>query len=54
VLGFNGWWDHSDIIFVVWMAIKYKKFKCVKWVNKMNELNDVPTYNTKFLEHDSF
>ncbi len=38
--------------FTVMMTIKRRKLKCIKCMNKMNELYDVPACYTKFLKYD--
>jgi hypothetical protein len=56
-MGFHGKWDDYDITFMTTMTIKQGKFKCIKYIkyiNKRDELFDVPTFYTKFLNMTRF
>ncbi len=41
-------WDDYNITFMIIMIIKQGKFKCIKCMNKGDELYDIFTYDTKF------
>jgi hypothetical protein len=40
-MGSHGKWDHLDIAFMIMVTIKLRRFKCIKCVNKWDELYDV-------------
>ncbi len=49
----NGKQDDYDIIIIaIMMIIKQRRFKCIKCMNKKDELYDVPTHCMKFLKYD--
>jgi len=41
------------LIFTIMVIIKHGRFKCIKCMNKADELHDVPTCYMKFLKYDS-
>jgi len=47
----HGKGDDYDIIFIIMMVIKHERFKCIKRMNKGDELHDVSTYCMKFLKY---
>ncbi len=55
-MGSHGKWDECDITFMIIVIIKVKhgRFKCIKCMNKGDELYDVSTCCTKFLKYDPF
>jgi hypothetical protein len=48
----HGKWDDYDIGFMIIMIAKQGKVKCIKCMNKGDELYDVPTYCMKFFKYD--
>jgi hypothetical protein len=53
-MGSHGKGDDYDIAFTVMMVVKQGRFKCIKCMNKGDELHDVSTCCTKFLKYDHF
>jgi hypothetical protein len=51
-MGSHGRGDDYDIVFMIMMAVKQGRFKCIECMNKKYELHDVSTYYTKFLKYD--
>jgi hypothetical protein len=49
---FHGIWDDYDIAFTIIVIIKQERFKCIKYMNKNDELYDVLSYNMKNLKFD--
>ncbi len=52
--GSHGKGDDCEIAFKIMMVIKQRKFKCIKCMNKGDELHNVSTCCTKFLKYDPF
>jgi hypothetical protein len=44
--------DDCDITFMITMIVKQRKLECIEYMNKRDELYDVPTFYTKFLKYD--
>ncbi len=43
--------DDCDITFIIMMVIMHERFKCIKCMNKGDELHDVSSCCTKFLKY---
>jgi hypothetical protein len=54
LMGFHGKWDDYDIAFTIIMTVKQGRLKCIKCMNKKDELYDVPSCSMKFLKYDPF
>jgi hypothetical protein len=48
----HGKWVDCDITFTIAMTIKQGRLKCIKCINKGDELYDIPVYYMKFLKSD--
>jgi hypothetical protein len=53
-MGFHGRRDDYDIAFTIIITLKEGKLKCIKCINKGDDLYNVFTYCTKFLKYDPF
>ncbi len=51
---FHGRWDDYNIAFTIMEIVKRMRFKCIKCMNKRDELYEVFIYYTKFLKYDPF
>jgi hypothetical protein len=54
LIGFHGIWDDYDIAFMVIVSIKQGRLKCIKCMNKKDELYDVLSCSMKILKFDPF
>jgi len=53
-MGFHDKWDDYDIVFTIIMTVKQGRLKCIKCMNKKDELYDVLSCSMKFLKYDPF